>query len=123
ELPGPRGRQYAAALGLRALVVHGDELSREEQSRWAAAEQAGHLRRLTAFGPDVVYGIDAVPLASSLRVSLVAPEVLATGVDATIGLRLAGAGTRPWAQREPHRVARGAVRWPEGAGGKLPAAR
>lgn len=116
ELPGPRARQYAAAIGLRALVVHGDELSREALGRWAAAEQAGHLRRLAAFGPDVVYGVDAVALAPALRASLAAPEILAPGADVTLGLRLESDGTRPWAQGAPHRVARGAARWtsPEG---------
>jgi hypothetical protein len=111
ELPGPRGRQYAAALGLRALVVHGDELSPEALRRWTAAEQAGHLRRLAAFGPDVVYGVNAVALAPSLRIRLAAPDVLATGAEATVGLRLESAGTRPWAQGAPHRVAHGTVKW------------
>lgn len=111
ELPGPRGRQYAAALGLRALVVHGDELSPEERSRWAAVEQAGHLRRLAAFGPDLVYGVDAVALAPSLHVRLAAPDVLAAGTDATVALRLESDGTGPWAQAAPHRVAQGVVKW------------
>lgn len=111
ELPGPRARQWAAALGLRAIVVHGDELSGEGRARWAAVERAGHLRRLAAFGSDVVYGVDPVALAPSLRASLAAPEVLAAGAEVTLGLRLESDGARPWAQRAPHRLARAAVRW------------
>jgi hypothetical protein len=92
-------------------VVHDDELSREERSRWAAAEQAGHLRWLAAFGADLVYGVDQVALARSLRLHLAAPGVLAAGADVTVGLRFEGDATRPWAQGAPHRVARGVARW------------
>jgi hypothetical protein len=111
ELPGPRALQYVAALGLRALVVHDDELSRDVQSRWAAAEQAGRLRRLAAFGSDIVYGVDAVALAPALRARLAAPDALATGARATLGLRLESDGTRPWVQGVPHRIAHAAARW------------
>jgi hypothetical protein len=117
ELPGPRARQYAAALGLEALVVHGDELSAEARSRWAAAERAGALRRLAAFGPDVVYAVEPVTLAPALRVQLAAPPALAAGSSVTLGLRLETDGTGPWAQRPPYRLARGTARWTSLDGG------
>jgi hypothetical protein len=117
ELPGPRARQWAAALGLRAIVVHGAELSAEERARWAAVEAAGQLRRLAAFGGDVVYGVDPVPLVPSLRVRLDAPGALPAGADAALGLRIETDGTRPWAQQAPHGLARGAARWTSLDGG------
>jgi hypothetical protein len=113
ELPGARGREYAAALGLRAIVVHGDRLPREERIRWAAAEQAGHVRRLAAFGSDVVYAVAPVALASSLRARIAAPETLAPGSDARLGLRLANERGEPWAHGPPHGLARAAVQWTE----------
>jgi hypothetical protein len=111
ELPGPRGREYAAALGLRAIVVHGDRLSREERRRWTIAERAGHVRRLAAFGADVVYAVAAVPLAPSLRARVVMPDVLPPATDVRLGLRLDNDDARPWAHGRPHRVDHAVVRW------------
>lgn len=119
ELPGARAREYAAALGLRAIVVHGDHLSREGRLRWADAEQAGHVRRLTAFGSDVVYSVAPVALATSLSVRIAAPDTLAAGQDARLGLRLATASAEPWAHGAPHGVARAAVRWTALATGRV----
>jgi hypothetical protein len=119
ELPGARGREYAAALGLRAIVVHGDRLPREERIRWATAEQAGHVRRLAAFGSDVVYAVAPVALAPSLTARVEAPEALAPGSDARLGLRLANERARPWAHGPPHGVARAAVQWTERATGRV----
>lgn len=121
ELPGPRGREYAAALGLRALVVHTDHLSRGERLRWTIAERAGHVRRLATFGHDVVYGVAAVAVAPSLRVSLAAPDTLPVGADVRLGLRLESDEPRPWAQGSPHRIARAAVRWTDPGTGTVSA--
>ena len=121
ELPGARGREYAAALGLRAIVVHGDQLSRERRIRWADAEQAGHVRRLAAFGADVVYSVAPVALAPSLSVRIAAPDTLGAGHDARLGLRLTTERAEPWAHGAPHGVARAAVRWTEVATGRVSA--
>lgn len=118
ELPGTRGREYAAALGLRAIVVHADRLSREERTRWADTEQAGHLRRLAAFGADVVYSVAPVTLAPSPSVQLVAPDTLGAGQHARLALRLTGEGGQPWAHRAPHGAGRATMRWTELATGR-----
>ncbi len=111
ELPGPRGREYAAALGLRAVVVHGDLLSPEERMRWTLAERAGHVRRLAGFGSDVVYAVAAVPLAASLRGRLVIPDVVPAATDVRLGIRLDNDAERPWAHGRPHRIDHALVRW------------
>jgi hypothetical protein len=112
ELPGARGRAYAAALGLRALVVHRDRLSPGEGRRWDAAEGAGHVRRLAAFGPDVVYAVAAVERARGLRARVETPDALPPRADVRLGLRLASDDeARPWAQGPPHRVAWARVAW------------
>jgi hypothetical protein len=118
ELPGTRGHEYAAALGLRAMVVHGNRLSREERIRWAAAEEAGHVRRLAAFGPDVVYAVTPVALAPSLRARIAAPAVLPPGAEVRLGLRLDNDDVRPWAHGRPHRLDHAVVRWSEPAAGR-----
>jgi hypothetical protein len=111
ELPGPRGREYAAALGLRAVVVHGDLLSREERMRWAIAERAGDVHRLAGFGSDVVYAVGAVPLTASLRGRLMIPDVLPAATDVRLGIRLDNDAGRPWAHGRPHRIDHAVVRW------------
>ncbi len=111
ELPGPRGREYAAALGLRAVVVHGDLLSAEERARWTIAERAGDVRRLAGFGSDVVYAVDAVPLAMGLRARVAMPEVLPPGIDVRLGVRLDNDDVRPWAHGRPQGVEHAIVRW------------
>ena len=118
ELPGTRARQYAAALGLGAIVVHGDRLRRVDQVRWTAAEDAGHLRRLATFGADVVYAVPPATLARTLRAHVAAPEVLPSGVDVRLGLRLENADVLPWAQGRPHGVDRAVVRWRETGTGR-----
>ena len=118
ELPGPRGREYAAALGLRALVVHTDRLTRAELTRWAVAEQARHVRRLAVLGPDVVYTVEPIALAASLGLRAEAPDTLTVGADVRLGLRLAGVDGRPWAQGSPHRIARATVSWTDLGTGK-----
>jgi hypothetical protein len=122
ELPGARGRQYASALGLRAIVVHRDRLSRDERIRWAAAEDADHLRRLAAFERDLVYAVPPVTLAPSLSGRIAAPDTLAPGQDARLGLRLANDHVEPWAHGRPHGVARATVLWTEMATGRISAA-
>jgi hypothetical protein len=119
ELPGARGRECAAVLGLRAIVVHGDHLSREDRLRWAAAEQAGHVRRLAAFGSDVVYSVPAVARTPSPSVQIAAPDTLPAGHDARLGLRLSTERGEPWAHRAPHGIARAVVRWTELATGRV----
>ena len=118
ELPGTRGREYAAALGLGAIVVHGDRLPREARIRWAAAEQAGYVRRLAAFGSDVVYAVAPVALAPSLLVRLAALDVLPPGADVRLGLRLDTDDGRPWAHGRPHRLDHAVVRWSGPAAGR-----
>lgn len=111
ELPGTRAREYTAALGLAAIVVHGDRLPRESLARWAAAEETGRVRRLSGFGSDVVYAVPPVALVSALRAQLAAPDVLPADADVRLGLRLAPAGAGPWAHGRPHRVDEATVRW------------
>ena len=111
ELPGPRGREYAAAIGLGAVVVHGDLLSAEDRTRWTIAERAGEVRRLAAFGSDVVYAVDPTPLAGSLRARAAMPDVLPPGADVRLGLRLDNAMARPWAHGRPQGIEHALVRW------------
>jgi len=119
ELPGSRGREYASALGLRAIVVHGERLSREERLRWALAEEAGHVRRLAGFGTDAVYAVPPLATTASLTARIAGSDTLAPGQDARLGLLLAGAGAAPWAHGSPHGVARAEVLWTETATGRV----
>jgi len=116
ELPGPRGREYAAAIGLGAIVVHGDLLSAEGRTRWTIAARAGEVRQLAAFGSDVVYAVDPTPLAGPLRARAAMPDVLPPGADVRLGLRLDNAMARPWAHPRPQGIEHALVRWtgPEG---------
>jgi hypothetical protein len=119
ELPGARARQHAAALGLRAVVVHRDRLSREARERWDAAERAGHVRRLAAFGSDVVYEVPPARLVTALDVELESPGTLPAGQDARLGLRLGNARAEAWAHGSPHGIAHASVRWTELATGRV----
>jgi hypothetical protein len=118
ELPGTRAREYAAALGLAAIVVHGDTLPVDEHARWAAAEIAGHVRRLATFGADVVYAVPPVAPAATLRAQLAAPGALPAGADVRLGLRLSPVGRGPWAHGRPHRIDHAIVRWTDAASGR-----
>jgi hypothetical protein len=121
ELPGPRGREYASAVGLRAVVVHRDRLSRDERTRWALAEQAGHVRARASFGDDTVYAVPETARATSLRGRVAGPETLRPGQDARLGLLLVSERGEPWAHGRPHRLAHARVRWRETTTGRTSA--
>ena len=114
ELPTGHARQYAAALGLRAIVVHGDALPEDDRIRWALAEDAGHVRRLATLGADAVYAVDPTPLATVIRGRVAMADVVPPGTDVRVGLRLDNDDKRPWVHRPPHRIGKAVVRWNSG---------
>src|SRR5262245_4760572 len=87
-LPGAAARRTAAALGVAAIVVHGDRLSADESARWAAAERADVVRTLATVQGDVVYAgaVSAVPLTPVLQASLDPPTWLPPRLTVRLGL-------------------------------------
>jgi hypothetical protein len=114
-LPGAAARRTAAALGVAAIVVHGDKLTADEGARWEAAERAGAMRRLATFQGDVVYSgtVDPVVLSSVLLASLDTPAWLPPGRTVRLGLILRGEAGRAWRYPGPQGLARADVEWKE----------
>lgn len=114
-LPGAAARRTAAALGVAAIVVHGDKLTGDERARWEAAERAGAVRRLATLERDAVYSgaVDPVPLTSVLQASLDAPAWLPPGLTVRFGLILRSEAGRAWRHPRPQEMARADIEWTE----------
>ena len=113
DLPGAAARRTAAALGVAAIVVHGDTLTPDDRARWAAAERAGAMRRLATFNGDVVYAGTERPaeLSARLSASLDTPTWLPAGRTLRIGLVVLGETGRTWRHPGPHGLTSAEVEW------------
>lgn len=112
ELPAERAAEYAAALGIRAIVVHTDNLSPRQLRRWSANETAnGGLTRLAAFGPDVIYSVLPVHTTSSLRGETSAPDWVPAKKRVKLGLLLHADSSRPWVHSRPHGRSTAIIQW------------
>jgi len=120
-LPGAAARRTAAALGVAAIVVHGDRLSADERARWAAAERADVVRTLATVQGDVVYAgaVSAVPLTSVLQASLDAPSWLPPRFTVRLGLVLWTEPGRAWRHPAPQRLAQADLEWKERGSGRI----
>jgi hypothetical protein len=120
-LPGARARRTASALGVGAIVVHGDELTADGRSRWKAAERAGAAHRLATLGSDVVFAVtrDPVPLSPTLHATLDAPTWLPPGRVVRMGLVLRGEPGRAWRHPPPQGLSSSEVEWKEQGSGRV----
>lgn len=114
-LPAPDALARAAALGVRALVVHTDRLDADRRERFALAEHARRLERLAEFGADVVYAVAPRPADAAVRAALAVPARIPAGRDSRLGLLLATAGDRAWVHPRPHGGSRARVEWIDAA--------
>jgi hypothetical protein len=84
------------------VIVHQDRLSSDAAARWQRADlTAVGLKKIAAFGADV---IDAVPSAdppASLRVTLAVPDRLSIDARLTLGLLADGIEHRPCRHPSP----------------------
>jgi hypothetical protein len=111
-LPGTEGVEYAAALGIKAVVVHTATLSPEQLGRWSAAEAtAGGLKWLTAFGTDLVYSVPTVTTGSSLTAEVYAPDWLPVRQRVTVPMLLRSDRPLPWAHPKPYGRSGVAIQW------------
>lgn len=112
ELPAKRAVEYAGALGVRAIVVHTDKLPPDKVSRWNARQPADSgLRRLAAFGPDVVYSVPPAPVASSVRAETSVPDWVPARKRVKLGLLLHADNNEPWVHPRPHGRSTAVIQW------------
>jgi hypothetical protein len=119
KLPDRRAVEYAEALGIRAVVLHGDNLPWEDASRWTEKATAhGGLRRIASFGPHIVYSVGEVSVTPSLTMETTAPSWLAHSEHVRLGLLVRGEGSGPWRHPRPHGWSAVLVRWTEAGTGR-----
>ncbi len=116
ELPAPRAVGHAAALGIRAIVVHTDRLSSLDRERWQQIASSGRgLTKLAAFGADEVYAVPPVATAPTLTAELALPAWLSARTGTRVGLRLRPAHAEAWAHPRPHGNSPVVVEWTDRA--------
>jgi len=112
EAPAPRALEYAAALGVGAIVVDTATSPADALARWRAREhRAPAIDRLAAFPRHLVYGVAPAATTTTLRADLNAPPRVPPGVDARLGLLLSTGDGRPWVQPAPRGRWRVVVHW------------
>ena len=123
-LPNPRALEYAAALGLGAIVVHTRDLTPAARERWTARERGSSaLRRLAAFGDDVVYAVPPATTTSQLSGRLETPDWISNAGSALVGLALEGAPDRTWSHPRPNGVSEAVVEWSASTGRQITTSR
>jgi hypothetical protein len=102
-----------AALGVRTVVLHLDEMSGAERGAWEEADLGGlGLREIARFGGDRVLDIVSEPgPRPGLTAGLDLPETVSPGGAVRAGLRLASASRQPWIDRALERWVDVQVRW------------
>lgn len=111
SLPDAEAIAYAAALGVRAIVVHADRLDVERRERFTLAEQAARLRRLADFGADVAYEVRPATAGTTLHARFSVPGRIPAGRETRVGLLLTSGDGRPWIHPRPPGLSRALVEW------------
>ena len=123
DLPARRSAEYAAAIGVKAVVLHTAKLLPEELSRWTEAETArGGLSAPAVFGTDRLYFVPPAPVTSSLVAEISTPAWLPAKGTATLPLALRTDGRLPWKHPRPQGYSSATIRWTDSrTGSSLPA--
>ncbi len=112
ELPAPRALEYAAALGVGAIVVDTTAVPADVVARWRARERrAPPIERLAAFPTHLVYGVAPLATGNALRADLNAPGRVPARAAVRLGLLVASRDGRPWVAPPPHGRWRAIVHW------------
>ena len=112
DLPSRHAVEYAGALGVKAIVVHTEELSPMDSRRWSEEATAdGGLKKVAGFGPHVVYAVPDVSVSSSLKVETSAPSWVPAGKRFRLGLLVQAEQGRPWRHPGPQGWTPGTVQW------------
>jgi hypothetical protein len=111
--PRPEVVDALAALGVRTVVLHLDEMSGAERRAWEGADLGGlGLREVAGFGGDRVLDIVSEPgPRPGLTAGLDLPETVPPGGAVRAGLRLSSASRQPWVDRPLERWVDVEVRW------------
>ncbi len=112
ELPAPRALEYAAALGVGAIVVDTAASAPEAVARWRARERRSPpIERLAAFPTHLLYAVAPATASGMLDAEASVPPRLPAATRVRLGLRLATGDGRPWVQPRPHGRWRAVVWW------------
>jgi len=118
--PRPQVIRALAALGVRTLVLHLDEMDEAEQQAWQGADLARlGLREVARFGTDVALR-SAVELGpeAGLTAAVDLPRAVMAGVRLPVSLLLSSASAdQPWVDRKLRRWLDVDVRWSRDATG------
>jgi hypothetical protein len=122
DLPSLESAELLSSIGVKALIMHTDQLEPSETSRWQQANLAEiGIQEMARFGSDVVYKLLPIEATPQLYLGLVLPDQLPTGemmqlpagVMMRLGLRTESGSHRPWV--DPSLLGRKQVliRWEE----------
>ena len=79
-LPSRESAELLSSIGVKALIVHTNQLEPSETSRWQHANLAEiGMQEITRFGSDVVYELMPGEATHELHLGLVLPDQLPTG--------------------------------------------
>jgi hypothetical protein len=118
-LPARSAVHFAAALGVRAIVVHSAHLLDASRHRWFSGEpEANGLIRGPRFGTDLVYLVPPEPVSASLTPGGPLPEVLPAGSRLRLAVPVAGSEGRGWRHPRPHGFVPGLVTWTDAGGAR-----
>jgi hypothetical protein len=126
-LPSRESAELLSAIGVKALIVHTDQLERSEAARWQQANLAElGLEEMARFGSDVVYQLSPVDAMSQLHLELAVPDELPTGeitpllsgAMMRLGFRAENGSHRRWVHPSLQGRTQAQIKWEGVATGK-----
>jgi hypothetical protein len=121
-LPSNEAVELVNRIGVKALVVHTDQLTSQEASRWRDANLAqSGLAEVARFGSDVVYQVLPSNAAPQRDLVLAMPDRQPSGeemrvpasADMRFGLTVESSGRRLWVHSPPFGRTHVQIRWEE----------
>jgi hypothetical protein len=119
DLPSRESAELLSSIGVKAVIVHSDQLEPSETSRWQDANLAeGGLQEMRRFGSDVVYTLLPGEATPQHQLRLVLPDQLPTGETVRLGLQAESGSHRRWHHPALLRHKQAQIRWEEVETGK-----
>jgi len=117
-LPTREGVMSLSAVGVKAVVVHYDQLPLHEALQWHLAAVELGLEQVAEFGSDLVYRTPASDSTHELELKLLTPDRLPISASIRVGLLVRGIHDRMWLSPRLSQRERVIVEWIEQSTGQ-----
>jgi hypothetical protein len=127
DLPSRESAELLSSIGVKALILHTDQLEPSETSRWQQVNLAElGMEEIARFGADVVYRLSPIEAAPRFHLGLALPDrlptgemiQLPTGAVIRLGLREERGSHRRWVHASLQGRKQVQIRWEEVETGK-----